>query len=249
MALPGLNGMKKEITLFILIPIAINALSLGLYYSGVYGLQQIVAPEVTRLLPMSYREFGLVEQLQNIFLLAIVILFAIAIIKRRGVAERLFFLSGLLVMLFLLLEEIDYGLHFYHYFFDGRFELPRLNWHNQHTFSDYENGRYLRKISDFLSILLFIIVPLLSLKINFKQLKPLIPSLWFIPALIVSALCSSVAHFLEDSGFGIIDGTNGFLDGNVSEFRETTSYYIYLLYAIQLTKTVWFTDKATTSQI
>jgi hypothetical protein len=249
MAIPGLNGMKKEITLFILIPIVINALSLGLYYSGVYSLQQIIAPQIPGLLQMSYREFGLVEQMQNIFLLAIIILFLIAIIRRKGVLERLIFLSGLLVMLFLLLEEIDYGLHFYHYYFDGRFETPRLNWHNQHTFSDYENGRYLRKISDFLSIILFIIMPLLSLKINFKRLKPLIPSLWFIPALIVSALCSSVGHFLEDNGFGIINGSSGFLEGNVSEFRETTSYYIYLLYAIQLTKTVCFTDKTTTSQI
>ncbi len=37
----------------------------------------------------------------------------------------------------------------------------------------------------------------------------------------------------KDNGFGIINGSSGFLGGNVSEFRETTSYYIYLLYAIQ----------------
>ena len=248
MAIPDLKDIKKGITLFILIPIVINALSLSLYYSGVDRFQQIIAPHIPGLLQMSYREFGLVEQMQNIFLLAIVILFAIATIKGTGVLERLIFLSGLLIMLFLLLEEVDYGLHFYHYYFGGILETPRLNWHNQHTFSDYENGRYLRKISDFLSIILFIVMPLLRLKINFKHFNPLIPSLWFIPALIVSALCSSVAHYLEDSGLGIINGRDGFLEGNVSEFRETTSYYIFLLYAIQLTKTVFFSDKSPTSQ-
>lgn len=249
MAIPGLNGMKKEITLFILIPLVMNALSLGLYYSGVESLQQIVAPRISGVLPMSYREFGLVEQLQNIFLLAIIILFMIAIIRRTGVFWKSIFLSGLLVMLFLLLEEIDYGLHFYHYFTDRQYEIARLNWHNQHTFTDHENGRYLRKISDFVSIILFIILPLLSLKINFKCLQPLIPSLWFIPALIVSFLCSSLGHFLEDSGMGIINGSMGFMEGNVSEFRETTSYYIFLLYAIQLTKTACFTEITTTRQI
>lgn len=232
--------MKKELTLFILIPLTFNLLFFALYFSGIDSLQQIVGPRIPGILPMSWREFGIVELLQNVFLVAIVALFMRALVIRKAPAEKIFFLTGTIVMLFLLLEEIDYGLHFYHYFSDQPIEIARFNWHNEHTFSDNENGKYLRRISDFGSVFWFTLMPLISIKVNFRRIHSIIPSLWFIPALIVSALCSSLGHFLEDRGMSIINGTIGVLEGNISEFRETTTYYIYFLYAIQLVRSASF---------
>jgi len=58
--------------------------------------------------------------------------------------------------------------------------------------------------------------------------------LHFLSAVLIAVLLSKLAHFLNDSGFGIINGVEGKLDNNISEFRETSMYYIYVLYALQL---------------
>ena len=50
-------------------------------------------------------------------------------------------------------------------------------------------------------------------------------------------MMSNLAHFLEDNSFGMIAGVQGNLAGNVSEFREASNYYLYLLYVMQLFKT------------
>ncbi len=230
--------MKKEVLLFAIIPVTFNLFFFGLYFSGVDCLQQLVAPRMSDVIPVtSWREFGMVEQLQNLFLLYIIIVFLLAAVKRECVFEKVVFAAGVLVMLFLFLEEIDYGLHFWHYLTDSASETKRLNWHNQFTFSDRENGRYLRKFGDLVIVVWFLIVPLLSLRFSFQRIKSVIPSPWFIATLIVSFLCTSLAHYLDDQGMSIINGRLGVLKGNVSEFRETTTYYIYLLYALQLTRT------------
>lgn len=230
--------MKKKVILFVLIPVTFNLFFFGLYFSGVDWLQQLVAPRMTDAIPVSsWREFGVVEQLQNIFLLYIVIVFLVAAVKRKCIIEKVVFAAGFFLMLFLFLEEIDYGLHFWHYFIDSPSEVSRFNWHNQHTFSNHENGRYLRKLGDLVIVCWFLLLPLLSYRFNFQRVKSVIPSPWFIATLIVSFLCTSLAHYLDDQGMGMINGRPGILDGNVSEFRETTTYYLYLLYALQLTKT------------
>ncbi len=232
--------MKKEVLLFVLLPIIFNLLFLGLYFSGLSSLQQIIAPRMETLYQPSWREFGMVEQTQNILLLFAFGVLFYAALKRKISIEKYFFAFGSLIILLLFLEEIDYGLHFAHYFLNNATEIPRFNWHNQQTFSGKENGHYLKQASDLICTIWFLLVPMVKTKCNFRPLASIMPCRWFIAALIISFMFSPLAHYLNDQGFGIINNQQGLLNGNISEFRETSTYYLFLLYALQLAKKVDF---------
>ncbi|THB75270.1 MAG: hypothetical protein D6B25_12305 [Desulfobulbaceae bacterium] len=229
--------MKKNLIIFVLIPLGINILFFSLYFSGIPFLQQLIAPKISHIPEPSWREFGLVELSQDFILLLTVLILICAFFYRKNLKERLFFLIGTLFILFLLFEEIDYGLHFYHYFSETRSEIVRLNWHNQHTFTDRENGRYLGQLGDLLLVVWFLVMPLVARKAKLARIRRFIPSPWFIATVVVALACSQLGHWLEDIGLATIDGAHGLLRGNISEFRETTIYYIGLLYSWQLFKT------------
>jgi hypothetical protein len=228
---------NKKLLLFIVLPSCLNIALIGLYFSGYTFAQQIAAPSVHGLPFRSWREFGLVEQLQNVFLLTIVVMFVINC-ARDDIAEKAMFLVGTLVILFLLLEEIDYGIHFYEYYVGHAADIANesRNWHNKNM-AGKTNVAYLKKIVDLTMVFWFVLMPIVSQKFNFAWLQKLIPSLWFLAGFAISLLFASLAHYLQDLSLDVIDGVKGNLAGNISEFRETTNYYLYLLYALQLVKT------------
>jgi len=229
---------NKNVLLFIVVPVFLNGLLIGLYFSGNQFAQYLAAPQFDWLHHRSWREFGLLEQTQNAFLLTIVLLFLVEATKRPLLLEKAFFLCGGLVMLFLLLEEIDYGIHFYEYYLGHELSMdPNLrNWHNDER-SGESITKDLKKLTSLVMIVWFILLPLISAKINPDRMRGIIPSRWFIVGFAVSLLLSSLAHYLNDIGLGAIDGVAGSLKGNTSEFRETSTYYLYLLYAVQLIRT------------
>ena len=81
------------------------------------------------------------------------------------------------------------------------------------------------------------IIPLIFLLPILKNLKEkisIIPSCWFIAGIIIAIISSKVAHYFDDHGFGIINGVQGNLYKTIAEFRETSMYYLFFLYALQL---------------
>ena len=227
--------LNNKLVLFVVIPVCLNLLVLGLYYSGYQFAQYLISPQIEWLHHRSWREFGMLEQLQNIYLLTIVILFGVAVVNRQLLLERVFFLCGALVMLFLLLEEIDYGIHFYEYYIghESDIQVKSRNWHNNEISGESITG-HLKQVTGFAMILWFLIFPLISGRVKFATLERIIPSRWFVVGFGLSLLFSSLAHYLDDHGLDIINGVAGSLKGNVSEFRETNTYYLYMLYAMQL---------------
>jgi hypothetical protein len=227
--------MQKKLTLYCFLPLSVNMLLVGLYYSGNAFAQHLVSPVIEGLPFRSWREFGLLELLENLLVLSIVVLFIRAAFQKESVLEKVFFITGAVVFLFLLLEEIDYGLHFYSYLTGNAAEVGNYNWHNLKSLGKRQNGTYLKKASDLAMIIWFILFPLLNKKVSFSpRIKALIPSLWFILTLVIATATSNVAHYLDGLDWDIINGVQGSLYGNTSEFRETNTYYICLLYAIQL---------------
>jgi len=224
----------KQLVKFILIPASINLLCIALYFSGIKFAQQIVAPTVPWLLENSWREFGLLELLQNVVLLAILFLLLRAIKSHTLVLEKVFFALASSVVLFIFLEEIDYGLHFYELISGEHSERVIRNWHNEET-NNKQNVRYLQKAANVLMAIWFVVLPLFKNKINNPFFRSFIPSRWFIGTFLVGVLISQLAHFLSKNDFAIIEGIQGNLKGNTtSEFRELNNYYLYLLYTIQL---------------
>ncbi len=229
---------RGRLALFIIIPACFNLLLLGLYYSGNASLQYLVAPQIEWMHHRSWREFGLLEMLQNAFLLAIIVLFSVAAWRRHEQLEKAFFLIGAAIMLFLFLEEIDYGIHYYE-FFSGQqaaIDNQSRNLHNIQIDGRSLGGR-LKKLANLVMIIWFVIVPLLASRFRLGPLQNLVPWRWFIAGFALSLLFSSLAHYLDDQGLDLIHGVEGALKRNISEFREASTYYLYLLYALQLLRT------------
>lgn len=229
------DDVKRALIVFVGIPLLLNALVLGLYFSGVAGLQQIVAPTIDWLLRNSWREFGLLEQLQNLFLLGVIAILFLGIFTKNSLLDKTCMLGGSMVFVFLLLEEIDYGIHFYEFFKGENSGIRIRNWHNQENDGE-QNVKRFKQIMDTLMFLLFILLPLLKNKIPIQFLKNIAPSRWFILGFVLVIGYANLAHFLDDRGQATINGLEGNLSGNISEFRELSNYYFFLIYALQLYK-------------
>lgn len=228
---------SSKLILFVALPALINLLVIGLYFSGVKKAQELIAPSIEWMPWDSWREFGIVEQLQNIYLLiAIILLTAAAIKNTLPLVKTAFFLS-VFATLFVFLEEIDYGLHFHDLITGQPSEVEVRNWHNQRTLGEKQNVRYFKPVADALVILWFVVFPLASNKVSYLPIKSIIPSRWFIAGLAVAYIASRFAHYFSGLGLGEIDGVSGGLKGNISEFREASIFYLYMLYALQLYNT------------
>lgn len=231
----------NQAKLFILYLSIFNSFFIGCYFSGVYALQQIIAPTIS-LKNFRYeqmREFGIMEIFQNVLLLIICYLLFRECIRRVVVLEKLFFGFGCAAFIFLFLEEIDYGLHIYKLIFGGLHEVTFFSWHNKWS-DGVENATKMKRAIDLINGVWFFLIPLALFIAKFKILRQkiaIIPSRWFIAGFVLTLLFSKFAHYLDDSHFGVIDGVQGNLHKTIAEFRETSVYYLYFLYAIQLIKT------------
>ena len=227
------NDTKKNIYIFIVIPIVINFILMGFYFSGNEFLQNIISPNDA----FYTRESGLLEQLQNIYLLVIFGLFLNLSIKRTDKKEKILFSLLSAIFAFLFLEEIDYGMNLYEFFLGHSSGYEIRNWHNQSADGNRQNVHYFKQLIDIANVLWFIILPLVASKIKIPFIKSITPSRFFIIGFALTAVFSSIAHYLYNIGFDEINGLKGSLSGNISEFRENNTYYLYLLYAIQIVNT------------
>ena len=229
--------LKKPVFYFVYLLVGINLVMMGLYFSGNEFLQNLIVPQMVGLEVNSWREFGLLEMLQNLFLLSVIVILSYGLISQTSFLDKGLYLLAILVFVFLFLEEIDYGLHYYEFITGNSLGDQPRNWHNQEGADGHQNTRKIKKIADAALVLMFVLVPLLCtftpLKKSLGKLN-FIPVIYFLWAIIISFLLSKFAHFLNDLDFGVVNGAQGKIYKNISEFRETSMYYIYVLYALQL---------------
>jgi len=64
--------ITKKIVIYVAVPVGVSLVLIAAYFSGVDWLQQIVSPRMPRMHPNAGREFGLLENLQNMCLLVMV---------------------------------------------------------------------------------------------------------------------------------------------------------------------------------
>jgi len=228
---------KRPLFFFFYVLIAFNIVFISMFFSGSAFLQSLIVPEIEGLRELSWREFGIVEIFQNLFLISIIAIFVYAVFTKKSVVDRGLYFIALCLFLFLFLEEIDYGFHYYEWV-TGDLIKGHRNWHNRPTEGGGDNIRGVKQLSDFLMIIVFVLLPLLSLV---KPLKKFLGSFAFIPVIqftgmiVIAFIFARIAHFLDDAGLGLINGIQEHqLSTDISEFRETSNYYIYLLYALQL---------------
>jgi len=80
----------------------------------------------------------------------------------------------------------------------------------------------------------FVLAPLIGPRIRLPVLQRLVPSRWCIATVAIMFVTARLAHWLDDLGAGIIDGVQGNLHQNISEFRELSLYFLILLYVLSL---------------
>lgn len=203
---------------YAILPAVVGAALVAGYFSGVEWLQTLVAPR-------TQREYGLVENLQNVTLLAIVWVSWRAARDVRGLA-RLGWLGLAAFAVLVFFEEIDWGNHYYRSWI-GKPRVTTTEGHfNLHNQGNAQTP--IKKVVDLGMLLFFFLLPLLSSKLP-AALARWIPHRWTIATALIGVALSRTAHVLEDTAVH-----NGSLRSNISEFREVFVYWMSLLYLIEL---------------
>jgi hypothetical protein len=187
------------------------------YFSGSEPLRDLVASPLNR-------EFGLLEHLQAALLLITAAGGVVGFRRAGNGVEKAVCTLVIVGAVFILLEEIDFGLHYWEYLF-GESGLKTLNIHNQEG-----NLPVVKTGSDVLTIVLFVLIPLAAWRLSDPRLTYFVPDRLIAITVLAGFAVSQLAHFLEDAGLY----PDGPLNHNVSEFRETFTYYAFMLYGLDL---------------
>lgn len=218
----------------VVLPGVMSLLLMALYFSGHSYLQNIVAPKIGNMPLFSAREFGALEILQNILLLGIAFYSIRCVVVAGDWLIKLVALLLVVVSVFTLLEEIDYGIHVVEYF-TGEYgslapESWSRNWHNKTGPDGVQNVSLVKLIANIGLLAGFVLAPLLLSSVRNKAIRLLLPTKWTIATVVLIVLMSYLAHYLDDAGYSVIGGENGNLHKNISEFRELNMYYLIFIY-------------------
>ncbi len=218
----------KKLAVYVGIPASVSGVLMAMYFSGVRLLESIaVMPYLDSVAGNSRREFGLVENLQNLILIAIIFIAVRSAIRSHALFARGVFALIATVTLFLFLEEIDYGLHYYELLAsvapDQAAEVR--NFHNVGN-----RTSQMKRVADVCLVLTFVIAPLPLRRAKAPWLRFLAPDPYLALTLLVGLLTRTIAHALNDQGLGIG------IRSNISEFREVITYYVAFLYVLELSR-------------
>ncbi len=219
---------NKYTVWYVVIPTVVSVVLIGAYFSGVSFLQSIVSPNLDLPNPDAPREFGLLENLQNAYLIAIIVIAALAARRRTG-AARILFAGAALFTTFVLLEEVDYGLHYYE-LATGTSKFDPNQVRNVHNIGD--TTKHMKRVADVVLILGFGLLPLVLRNRTNPVVRAVLPSPYCVLTLIVMVLMRSLPHGLQDLGVG----DPGTIEKNLSEFRELNIYYLAMLYAFDISR-------------
>jgi len=213
---------KRKLLVYLIVPAAVSLALTAMYFSGNIVLQRIVCPKLPPLSPDAWREFGLLEGLQNVVLLALAGVACAGALRKRHALERAAWAGLAVCTLFVFAEEIDYGAHLGAYFFGGtefnwfqpmrewppelvgRIDLMAqpVNVHNQPGVN-----KVFKKAGDLLIGGVFVLLPLLAMRFRNKWLQYAAPDRYAILTVIAIVLLRSLTHALgswEESQVGTL---------------------------------------------
>lgn len=250
---------KKKLAVYLVIPFVLTTLLAVMYFSHIIVLQRLISPKLPPLLADSWREFGLLENIQNTFLLVMLVTLLAGIWRATERLQRAAFVFIMIFTLFVFLEEVDYGTHWYQYAvceegFDWFKPLPladlmalkevndeavSFNLHNQG-----EMTKVFKLVGDFTIIFLFVLIPLLAPYIKNRYVRYAAPERYAIFTAIMMLATSKIIHLIGkiDKHFfkeAVLSGNEpawevGSISSNLSEFRELNIYYLFAVYLIIL---------------
>lgn len=214
---------RRKISIYFLVPLALTVPMILMYFSGNETLQHIISPDIEGIYGNSNRELGLLESLENVLLIAILVVLVRGFIyfKRRGQRAVIAVLAAL--SSFVLLEETDYGRHYYEYFggIQAQDAATDRNWHN-----NGERTNRTKQVVDTGMVIWFALAPFALAGSAFPAVRLVTPDKYAALGLIAMYAVRTLAHELQNAGFG----DPGTMDSNLSEFRELLTYYLCAVY-------------------
>ena len=220
---------RRKVLIYFAAPLALVLPMVFMYFSGVDTLQRIISPRIEGLYGNSNRELGLLESAQNVVLLVVIALMIRGIFIHRTWWIRAGSAAAFCVVSFLFLEEIDDGLHYKEYFTGGAAEdaAEVRNWHNV---GDRTNR--MKQILDVSVVFWFLVVPFAAQGSAYPIVRAGVPDKYAALTLVAMVITRSLAHGLQDAGFG----DPGTMDSNLSEFRELVMYYLGMVYMFDVSE-------------
>lgn len=248
----------SKVGIYFVAPFVIVLPMAWMYFSGDIVLQRIICPKLPPLPPDSWREFGLLEGAQKLVLLLMLLTTLAAVFRKKDTRERIVWGVLSFFVAFVLLEELDYGVHWYRlatleehagWFTPAKdwdpalvakidTSLPNVNLHNQ-GFTDA-----FKLLGDAALVVFFLLIPwglgwIRRVAARFPRLDPdwinyLAADRFAVLGLIAMLILRFIVHESAERGHGIIvlDGLRepGAMESNLSEFRELATYYLFAVY-------------------
>ena len=201
-------------------PLLISVVLMFMYFFGPEWLQEMAAPAFNR-------EFGLLENFQNVFLLlASLISFRIFMVRKKNYVKWIWLLVSF-GALFIFLEEIDYGYHYIIYAQHGATAVA-TNPHNIHNKGNTNND--LRMFFYGVILVFIIILPYLP----WKKIPALFRHFVGAKKLQFTVLTMLIVSYLAGVFNNLSVNNNLSLKGNISEFEELALYYLLFAYIYKL---------------
>lgn len=212
----------RKVAIYFLLPLGLTIPMILMYFSGIGVLQHVISPEFEGLYWNSNRELGLLENLQHLVLLVTLIVVLRALPRVQGWARAAVALLAV-VTAFILLEELDWGRHYYEFVTGVREDqaLQARNWHNVGSRTEIT-----KLVVDVLMVGLFLVAPFAFAGTAFPVVRLLTPDKYACGGLLAMIVARSLVVALEWGGFG----TPGTLDRDLNEFREILTYYLFAVY-------------------
>lgn len=247
---------RTKWAIYIAVPFVLSAVLQGMYFSGNLVLQRLVCPKLPPLNPDSYREFGLLENAQNLLLLAMLGIVIVGFFRSSHPRLRLAY--GLLALFtaFVFLEEIDYGTHFYAFatspamvgWFEPAtspsfqamlaqtdFTSEPFNIHNHGDLTDI-----IKAVVGVIILGLFVFAPFYEKRIRHPWVRYFLADRFALGTVLVMLVMRFVTRELGNIDDEIVSAAEtsatpatreiGAMNNNLSEFRELLTYYLFLVY-------------------
>ncbi len=203
------NLDKKKLMVYVLVPLILTTLFAAMYFSHILVLQRLISPKLPPLKTDSWREFGLLENTQNLFLLVMAVVSLAGVWRATEKLQRLALCMLTLFTLFVFLEEVDYFTHWHAYFTseepiywfkpmpleeflalaDENEDATNFNLHNQG-----EMTKVFKFFGDFTIISLFVLLPLVAPYIKNRYVRYGSPERYSILTCVLMLAMSKAIH-------------------------------------------------------
>jgi hypothetical protein len=225
-----MNKSFEKHLIYWVAPSIITLACILIFYFNWFGLSELIAPPINR-------EFGIIENIQNVLLILIFFTALKGFRIRNTKIEKFGYSLIMAATAFMFLEEIDYGLHYYDHL-TSKSEITKVVVFDNEVRNLHNNGKLIlnvMKLAAYIVVgLFFAALPLLPEKIKGKNrwLNFLSPSRYIIGTAVSLLVLNQIARYLYKN----YAYANHSLDANVSEFEEIMTYYIIFLYLRELIK-------------